>query len=73
MTQCFYKDRLVTSDVNKNNINRGAGKLGKNDVTMPEANSTGMPPDQKVNKDEELTYLYKYWCYHFGIVYAIKA
>ncbi len=36
---------------------RGAGKLGKNDVTWGQANSTGMPPNHKVNKAEEPTYL----------------
>jgi hypothetical protein len=34
--------------------------LGKNDITQGQANSTGMPPDQKVNKAEELTCLYKH-------------
>ncbi len=34
----------------------GAGKLGKNDFTLGQANSTGMPPDHKVNKAEEQTY-----------------
>ncbi len=30
----------------------GAGKVGKNDVSWGQANSTGMPPDQKVKKAE---------------------
>jgi hypothetical protein len=33
---------------------RGAGYLGKNDVTWGQANSTGMPPDTKVNKAKDL-------------------
>ncbi len=31
--------------------------LGQNDLTQGQANRTGMPPDQKVNKAELLTYL----------------
>jgi len=31
--------------------------LGKNDNIVGQANSTGVSPDQKVNKAEELTYL----------------
>jgi hypothetical protein len=31
--------------------------LGKNYITLVQANSTGMPPDQKVIKAEELTNL----------------
>jgi hypothetical protein len=27
-------------------VTQGAGKLGQNDVTWGEANSTGMPPEQ---------------------------
>jgi hypothetical protein len=34
--------------------------MGKNNITQGQANSTGMPPDQKVNKAEELTCLYKH-------------
>jgi hypothetical protein len=33
---------------------RGAGKGGKNDVTLGKDNSTGVPPDQKINKAREL-------------------
>ncbi len=33
--------------------------MGKNDVTWGQAHSTVMPPNQKVNKAEELTYLSK--------------
>jgi hypothetical protein len=29
---------------------KGAGKLGKNDITRAQANSSGVPPDQKVKK-----------------------
>ncbi len=36
-----------TTEVNKNEIIQGAGKLGKNDVTWGQANSTGMPLDEK--------------------------
>jgi len=32
-------------------------KLCQNDVTQEQAKSTGMPPNKKVNKAEELTYL----------------
>jgi hypothetical protein len=42
----------------KNYVIQGAGKLGKNDTTWGQANSTGVLPDQKVNKDEERTCLY---------------
>ncbi len=35
----------------------GAGHLGQNDITQGQASSTGMPPDQKVNKAEQLAYL----------------
>ncbi len=35
----------------KNDVIQGADQLGKNYVTWGQANSTGMPPDQKVNKD----------------------
>jgi hypothetical protein len=40
---------------------RGAGLLGKNDIKWGggQADSTGTPPDQKVNKAEQLTYLSK--------------
>jgi hypothetical protein len=31
----------------KNDIIQRAGYLGKNDITWGQANSTGMPPDQK--------------------------
>jgi hypothetical protein len=31
--------------------------VGKNDITWGQANSTGVPPNQKVNKAEELTYI----------------
>jgi hypothetical protein len=34
-----------------------SGLLGQNDVTQRQANNTGLLPDQKVNKDKELTYL----------------
>jgi hypothetical protein len=29
---------------------RGVGKLGQNDITWGEANSTGVPPDKKEKK-----------------------
>ncbi len=35
----------------------GTVEVLKNDVTWGQANSTGMPPDLKVNKVYELTYL----------------
>jgi len=42
----------------KNGVNLWAGWLGKNDVTWWQANSTGVPPDQKkVNKVEKQAYL----------------
>jgi len=31
----------------KNDIIQGSGWLGKNDISWGQANSTGMPPDQK--------------------------
>ncbi len=53
----FVRDRLVSPRVNKKMMSfRGAGCLGQNYVTWGQTNSTGMPPDQKVNKAEELTY-----------------
>ncbi len=36
-----------TTDVDKNDIIQGAGKLGKHDVTWGQANSTFMPPNKK--------------------------
>jgi hypothetical protein len=36
----------------------GGGKLGKNAINSGQTSSTGMPPKQKVNKAEELTYLF---------------
>ncbi len=36
---------------------QGSGQLGKNDVPWVQANSTCVPPDQMVNKAEELTNL----------------
>ncbi len=55
--QCLQRDRLDVPNVNKNDIIQGTGKLGKNDVTWGQAKSTAVPPDQKVNKAQELTYL----------------
>ncbi len=37
---------------------QGVGKLGQNDITWGEANSTGVPPDKKEKKAEKLTYLF---------------
>ncbi len=37
-------DRLVITDVNKNDISQGAGKLGKYDITWGQANSTVVQP-----------------------------
>jgi hypothetical protein len=41
----------------KNYVIQGVAKLGQNDVTQEQAKSTGMPPNKKVNKAEELTYV----------------
>jgi hypothetical protein len=41
----------------KNDVIHEASSPGKIDVTWGQANSTGMPPDKKVNKAEELTCL----------------
>jgi hypothetical protein len=41
----------------KNDVNLGAGKKVKNEGTWGQADSTGMPPKQKVIKAEDLTYL----------------
>jgi hypothetical protein len=41
----------------KNDINHGAGQLSKNDVSMEYTNSMGVPPNQKVNKAQQLTYV----------------
>jgi len=48
-------ERLVIPYV-KNDIIQGSGYQGKNDITWGQAESTSIPPDQKVNKAEELTY-----------------
>jgi hypothetical protein len=41
-------EEILTPDVNKNvTLFRGADKLGQNDFTRGQANSTGVPPDQK--------------------------
>jgi hypothetical protein len=46
--QCLKRDGLLTPDVNKNmTLFRGADKLGQKDFTRGQANSTGVPPDQK--------------------------
>jgi hypothetical protein len=47
VTQCQKKDSLVTPDVNKNDVMRGAGKLGRNNITQGQANKTGMSNNQK--------------------------
>ncbi len=39
-----------------NDVIKGPGYLSNNDITWVQANSTGVPPDQKVDKAEELTY-----------------
>jgi hypothetical protein len=44
---------LVTRTINKNDVIKGAGWLSKNYIILGEANSTGVPPDQKVNKSLE--------------------
>ncbi len=41
----------ILPDVDKNDVLRGASKLGKNDITRGQANYSGMPPDKKVNID----------------------
>ncbi len=46
--KCLWVDRLVSLDVNKNDVIQ----LGQNDVTQGEAKSTGMPTKHKVNKAE---------------------
>ncbi len=53
--QSLQRDRLDTPNVIKNDVIRGPGYLGKNDVTSGQANNTGVPPDQKVSKADELT------------------
>jgi hypothetical protein len=42
----------------RNDVVQGAGYLSQNDITWGQANCTGMPPDQKMNKAEELTHLF---------------
>jgi hypothetical protein len=45
----------------KNDIIQGAGKLGQNDVTWGQANSNGMPTDQKCKQSQgDNLYLYKH-------------
>ncbi len=51
-TQCLRRDRLITPFVSKNDVNQGSGYVDKNDITC-----TVMPPDQKSNKTEALTYI----------------
>jgi hypothetical protein len=46
---------LVISDVNKQ-CHCGARLVGQNDVTWGQPDRTVMPPDQKVNEVQELTY-----------------
>jgi hypothetical protein len=41
----------------KNDIIQGTGLLGRNDIIPGASNSTGVPPNQKENSNEELTYL----------------
>ena len=55
--QRLLRDRLLLVNVNKD-VTYGAGWLGQNDITQGQGNGTSMPPNQKVNKAEELTYLY---------------
>jgi hypothetical protein len=47
----MFIQRLV-GNISKNSVIQGVGKLGKIDGTQGQANSTDMPPDQKVNKVE---------------------
>jgi len=49
--QCLWRDRLKKC--------AGGRLLGQNDVILAHANSSGVPPNQKINKAEELTYLSK--------------
>ncbi len=51
---------LVISDLNRNEVIEGQGKLGENNVTQSQANSTGVQPEQKVkNKLRNLScYIY---------------
>jgi hypothetical protein len=55
----MFVERWVSSSQcqQKNDIILGGGGsyLGKNDITRGQADSTGMPPDQKVTKAEEHT------------------
>jgi hypothetical protein len=46
----------------KNDVISGEGKLGKNDISWGQANSTGVPPDQ-MSRQSRITnlYLYKHW------------
>jgi hypothetical protein len=43
----YIIDRLVIPNVNKNDVNQGAGLLAKYDVSWMETNSTSVPPIQK--------------------------
>jgi hypothetical protein len=38
---------LVIPVVNKNDVIKGAGQLGKNDIIWGQANSSGVPTNQK--------------------------
>jgi hypothetical protein len=52
----FFKiNRSLIANVNKKCCHSGA-KLGQSDITQGQAGSTGVPPDQKVNKSEYLNY-----------------
>ncbi len=70
LTQTQHKSRPQCNQINvcreidklflmqtKNDAIQGADKVDKNDVTWGQANSTGMPPNPKVNKADKLTYL----------------
>ncbi len=57
ISKCSQRDRIVAPIVNKRMPLRGQISWAKLTSPRGQSKSTGMPPDQKVNKAEELTYL----------------
>ncbi len=65
ITTLIFMNALVATNVcrdrfllqTKNDINQGAGLLGKSDVSLGQANTTGMTPDQ-INEQRGITILF---------------
>ncbi len=57
--QCLYRGRLFGFNVTKNDVILGLDWQDKNDITRGQANSSGIPPNQKVSRADEITYKYQ--------------